>query len=403
LRAIVEPDFYAHAAARHGAVFKLAQFHRPVACVVGLAAGHDLLRRCGDALRPPALPLSDEVPRGFLRYMVPADHARYSRLFRAAVSEATLRAVEPFAVATTTAALAALARASREAPTEGVRPQAVIEPHLHAILLRLYFGDLLQPGDDAVIAACGRDADVSTATGRAAPRAVRALRRFEDLLTMRAATYDPSSDPSIWGGLLRLEPDAGRDPTVLGNLFLLLEASQYSIGGMLGWMFVLMGTAPAWRALVRTRPPLAADDPYARAVLETLRLAQSEYVYREVLRPIPIGDFVIPAGWLLRICVAESHRRATVFPDPDRFDPERHLARRYEPDELAPFGLDLHACLGARMTVLLGRILARALVHDVDWEVLANGPKERGNRHWRHWEPSSCFRIALRMRGEPRA
>jgi cytochrome P450 len=50
--------------------------------------------------------------------------------------------------------------------------------------------------------------------------------------------------------------------------------------------------------------------------------------------------------------------------------------------ELSPFGLDLHACLGARMTLVLGQILAWQLIHAFDWDVVDDGPKERGNRHW---------------------
>ncbi len=398
LAAIVDGDFYATAFRRYGPVFKMAQFHRPVVCVLGLGAGRALLRRYGDALRPPPVPLSTEVPRGFLRYMAPADHARYAKLFRAAVSEAALRAIEPCAVAETTRTLVRLTEDSHAANGGGVCPHDAIAAGLHGILLRLYFGAMLQPGDVATIAGFGRDADVGDAVGRPAARAVRALRGFEAWLRARSAAYDASSDPSIWGSLVRLDAATARDRTVAGNLFILLQASAHSIGGMLRWMLVLLGGATAWRDRVRTAAPAADDDPYARAVLETLRLAQSEYVYREVTAPISIADFTIPRGWLLRICVAESHRLPSVFDRPDAFDPDRHRARQYGVDDLSPFGLDLHACLGARMTLLVGRTFARQLVEGFEWDVLANGPKERANRHWHHWEPSARFRIALRRR-----
>src|SRR5262249_49413756 len=75
-RASVEPDFYAREARRQGVVFKMAQFHRPVACVLGLERGRSVLREHAPALVPPPLPLSSAIPRGFLRYMEPADHER---------------------------------------------------------------------------------------------------------------------------------------------------------------------------------------------------------------------------------------------------------------------------------------------------------------------------------------
>ena len=93
---------------RRGPVFKVAQFHHGVVCVVGLEACRDVLRRHGDALRPAPLPLSGEIPRGFLRYMDARDYESYSPLFRSAFS-AAVRTVGPEARARISATLSALA------------------------------------------------------------------------------------------------------------------------------------------------------------------------------------------------------------------------------------------------------------------------------------------------------
>ena len=79
----------------------------------------------------------------------------------------------------------------------------------------------------------------------------------------------------------------------------------------------------AWK---RKRSPAAAPGELslaARIIAETLRLEQSEYIVRVARRPLSVGGFRIPAGWLLRLCVRESHRDPTAFTDPDRFDPDR--------------------------------------------------------------------------------
>ena len=73
----------------------------------------------------------------------------------------------------------------------------------------------------------------------------------------------------------------------------------------------------------RQGPPV---DPATAFVMETLRLEQSEFLYRRVVAPIDIDGRTIPAGWILRLCVNEAHRDPAVFPDPDRFDPRRFLA-----------------------------------------------------------------------------
>lgn len=400
LRAIVDPEFYAAEAARHGPVFKMAQFHRPVACLVGLERGRRTLRTHAASLAPPPLPLSNEVPRGFLRYMTPADHDRYAAVFRAAFSEGFLTAMEPAAAREVDRAFASLAAASARSGGAGVDPRPTLQAHLLAILLDLFFGGLLRAEDRAVVEMVASDADYANAIGRPSARARAALHAFERLIAERRAMYDARDDPSVWGELTRLDPAALGDRTVVGNLFLMLQAAWDSIGGIVVWTVQMLGTVPEWVRAVQAGPAAPGDDPYGRAVLEALRLAQSEYIYRRVLRPIEVDGFVVPRGWFLRICVAESHRLDPPFERPTVFDPDRHRGRRFSAHEFAPFGFDDHACLGARMTVRIGRVFAERLVEGFSWVVVADGPRERGNRHWNHWRPSARFRIALRARGE---
>ena len=48
---------------------------------------------------------------------------------------------------------------------------------------------------------------------------------------------------------------------------------------------------------------------------------------REIVHPITHAGFRLPRGWLLRICVHESHRDPAVFEHPEVFDPDRFLRR----------------------------------------------------------------------------
>jgi len=398
LRAIVDREFYAAEGRRFGPVFKMAQFHQPVACVIGLERGRRILREHGDALAPPPLPLSDAVPRGFLRYMARADHARYAPLFRAAFSDAVLAAAEPDAVREVDRAVATLVRASVAAGGAGVDPRPILQSHLLGVLLRLFFGGLLRSEDRALIEAAAHDADVVNAVGRPSASAVEAVRRFERLIAERRAAYDARDDPSVWGELSRLDPDALRDETVVGNLFLMLLAAWESVGGIIAWSVQMLGSVPDWVRSVQVGRAAPGDDPIGRAVTEALRLAQSEYVYRHVLRTIDVDGFVVPRGWFLRVCVAESHRLDPPFAHPDVFDPDRHLGRRFSAHELSPFGFDEHACLGARLTVRICGLFVRPLLLGYALRIVADGPPERGNRHWNHWRPGARLRITLTPR-----
>jgi cytochrome P450 len=386
LEAIARRAFLEEQVQRYGPVFKTAQFHHPVACLVGLEEGRTLLKRAGDDLVPPPLPLSRLVPRGFIRYMAPDDHQVYSRLLRGGFSPEVVSAIEPFAAGE---AGRALARLERSNGRSGVDPREAVLGYVSATSLRMTFGELLGADDVERIEGWSRDAEFGDAVGRPTDRAARALHGFVQLVHERAAGSEPAT-PCVWRQVVRASPEAARDETVAGNLFLLHQASRESITGLVLWSIELLGGAPEWSARIAVEPD-AAD----RVLSETLRLAQSEYVYRRVARPLEVGGYRIPAGWMLRICVAESHRLDPPFGRPQAFDPERFERRRFGTHEFSPFGLDEHACLGARMSLALARIFLGTLARDYDWTVVADGPPERRNRHWSHWTPSSAFRIAL--------
>jgi cytochrome P450 len=404
LLAISDRGYLGRQAQQHGSVFKVAQFHHGVVCVVGLAAGRELLRRHGDALRPAPLPLSGEIPRGFLRYMDAADYETHSPRFRAAFS-AAVRAAVPEAERRISTTLTTLADASREAPN-GIDPHGTLAELAARLSQRLLFGSALDGQEEQLDGWC-RDAAVSTAVGRPSDTARSALRDFSGALAEAGGRRELLGESSVWSELRRAHPDALDDPTVLGNLFVLQAAACESVSGLLRWALAFLGEAPAWAERLRREPrpdvnglPAARDgDPAAWTVLETLRLAQSEYVYRLVVRPINVAGFRVPRGWMLRLCVAESHLLDPPFAAPAAFDPARFEGRRFAADELSPFGLDQHACTGARMSLLFGRLFVEELVHGYDVTVVSDGPPERGNRHWLHWEPSSRLRVVLTPRG----
>jgi cytochrome P450 len=403
LDALSDRDYYRRRAARFGPVFKTAQFHQPVVCVVDLARGRELL--ASDGLAAPPLPLSRAIPRGFLRYMAPEDYARYAPLFRAAFAESVLRASRERTAAAARRALRRLADECASAAGAGAEPRAAIDRFLLEAATAIYLGDRLGGGDLDRLVAFGRDATLATAVGRPSCRARAALAGFVDLVRARCAERGGGAgETTVWSEIVRRDPAAADDDTVLGNLFLTFEATRDSVAGMLRWAVRFLAAEPAW--VERLHGEYAAhgaagergDDLAARIVVETLRLAQSEYVYRRLRAPLALDGYRIPRGWLLRVGVGECHRRNPPFADPDRFDPDRHLERRYGPDELAPFGLDQHACLGARLTLAVGRTFVAELAAGYALREVADGPPERGPRHWLHWAPSPRHRVELTSR-----
>lgn len=396
LLALTERDFLARSFDRYGPVFKMAQFHRPVVCVLGLERGREALRANVDSISPASLGRDRTVPKGIVVSMARADYAVYAPLLRAALAAAVAARVpdvcgpraEAFCRSLTTVAGPG-APALRDVVPDYVLP----------CLLEIYFGSMLEPGDVDVLEECFAHSGSFDLLGRPTPEATAAVRSFGELIRARAARVSETDDVSFWSELVRREPDAADDPTVLGNLCHLLVDARNNISGAVTWTVWYLAQNPDWLAVVREGHDADATgrDAASAAVLETLRLARSEYVYRTVEKPITIEGYTIPAGWLIRVCIAESHRLDPPFEDPLRFDPGRHMRNRYGPTEFAPFGLDAHGCLGARLTLEVAQALVLALA---DYEPVLGevGPIRRGTRHWSHWSVGSDFRLALAPR-----
>ena len=105
---------------------------------------------------------------------------------------------------------------------------------------------------------------------------------------------------------------------------------------------------------------------YLDAIIrETLRLNPVvPDVGRLVSRPIRIGGYELPAGVIVVPSIDLTHRNPEVWPEPEKFRPERFLERRPGPYEFFPFGGGIRRCIGMSFAlfetkVVLARVLSR--------------------------------------------
>ncbi len=394
---ILDPDFYEKAARRHGPIFKSTQLHPaidpphrrlfiPMVCIVGLKRSRELLRRHEAALVSPPPPFVRFVPRGILRYMPPADHAVYRKKLALAIAPQLVRESEPRIRETVRRELAAWVEIGERMPERAFRPDPLIEKMVFTILVRLFFG--ISPGSERFerLAALYRVIDIRRPSFGGRRRIEAAIEEISTIVRGAVSGTDAGRPESFLGQLARAHPDAPDDATTMGNFIYLVHTTSSDVAGLLGWILKRLADDPKW--IVRARADL--DGVAERIVLETLRLSQSELIFRRAAESIQFEDFTIPKGWIVRLCVRESHRSAGVFADPDAFNPERFAGRAAGRSEFSPFGEPSHACLGEDLTMLVGVIFVEELARGFDWSVVADGPIEM--RGW-HWRPSSSFRV----------
>jgi cytochrome P450 len=89
---------------------------------------------------------------------------------------------------------------------------------------------------------------------------------------------------------------------------------------------------------------------------------------RMLQAPMTIGGWDLPAGTLVGPSIYLTHRNADVWPDPDRFDPDRFAegGRRdkVSPYAFFPFGGGTRRCIGMafalyEMRIVLATVLSR--------------------------------------------
>jgi cytochrome P450 len=191
---------------------------------------------------------------------------------------------------------------------------------------------------------------------------------FEEIAVRRDAA-DLAERDDILSLLLQARHEDGRpmsDRELRDELMTLLVAGHETTATALSWAVELLSRHPA--ELQRLEAEVADDDggEYLDAVIkETLRLRPViALVLRKLVEPMEIGGRLLPAGVSVAPSIYLAHRRPDVYPEPERFRPERFLEQPAGTYTWIPFGGGVRRCLGAsfaefEMSVVLRELVAR--------------------------------------------
>lgn len=157
------------------------------------------------------------------------------------------------------------------------------------------------------------------------------------------------------------------DRELRDQLMTLLVAGHDTTATALSWALERLTRHPA----ILQKAIQAADtgdDEYLDAVAkETLRIRPIVPDVGRVLKaPVELAGYQLPAGVMVVPAIGLVHSDSELYPDAERFDPDRMVGATLSPTTWFPFGGGNRRCLGATFAMVEMRIVLREILRRVE-------------------------------------
>jgi cytochrome P450 len=200
---------------------------------------------------------------------------------------------------------------------------------------------------------------------------------FDEIHRRREDPSTPERD-DVLSILLQARDDEGKpmtDAELRDELMTLLVAGHETTATSIAWAFDLLLHNPG--KLARLKDDLArGEEEYLDAVIkETLRIRPVvPGVVRKLTRPFELRGYELPPGTRLAPNIYLTHHNPAVYPEPERFLPERFLDNGADTYSWIPFGGGIRRCLGASFALYEMKVAIPTILRRV--EIEAAGPSE---------------------------
>ncbi len=153
------------------------------------------------------------------------------------------------------------------------------------------------------------------------------------------------------------------DAEIRDELLTLLVAGHETTATALSWAMERLTRHPEKLERLRAEAEAGEDAYLTATVQETLRLRPViVIVIRKLTEPVELGGYELPAGASVTPCIHLIHRDPAIYPEPERFLPERFLDNPPGTYTWIPFGGGIRRCLGAAFAQFEMQVVLRELV-----------------------------------------
>jgi cytochrome P450 family 135 len=189
----------------------------------------------------------------------------------------------------------------------------------------------------------------------------------------RRADPNLAARTDVLAMLVRATDQDGRalsDRELRDQLMTLLVAGHDTTATGLSWALERLTRHPAIldKAVQAADAEDSAGDDYLDAVAkETLRIRPVVYDVGRVLKePVELAGYRLPAGVMVVPAIGLVHSDSQVYPDAERFNPDRMVGATLSPTTWFPFGGGNRRCLGATFAMVEMRVVLREILRRVE-------------------------------------
>jgi cytochrome P450 len=183
------------------------------------------------------------------------------------------------------------------------------------------------------------------------------------------------------------------------ELLALLAAGHETTASTLAWAFERITRHPALLADLVEEAHSGGSELRQATILEVQRARTvidlaGRHVFSQTYQ---LGEWVIPRGYSIIVNIGRIHQNPHVFPDPERFDPQRYIGSKPSAFAWIPFGGGTRRCVGAafanmEMDVVLRTVLRQFVIEPT------TAPDEAWHGRGVAFVPKDGGRIVLRRR-----
>jgi cytochrome P450 family 110 len=172
--------------------------------------------------------------------------------------------------------------------------------------------------------------------------------------------------------------EAMPDVELRDQLMTLLLLGHETTASSLSWAFYWVHRDPMVLARlrseiepVRSQPIVLSEQPYLTAVCkESLRLQPIALIAqpRRVKETVVWNDRTYAEGTVLIPCILTAHQRSATYQEPDRFNPDRFIERKFSPSEFFPFGGGSRSCVGMALSLFEMKLVLATVLDTFEFE-----------------------------------